>query len=110
VANRLLSEKKLSVKQLTEGHRCVEGFDIGPIIQNEKSKLEEIIQSNSPLKLPSRLPVKNTGIPDKLVKVVGYDSFQEYKQAVLKRLEKGDYRAKRMIAAMRTRLAKLPRA
>ena len=109
IVNRRVSEMKVSSSMLSDGKRAVNGFDFSFVLDNQRNELMALIDNLDVLDLPSRIPVKNTGIPAKIVKALGFPSFDAYKRGVLKRLDRNDIRARRMIVAMRRRLTKLPK-
>jgi energy-coupling factor transporter ATP-binding protein EcfA2 len=87
--NRRISGLKVSVREVREGADLAGPIDILGAKADIETELNEIVSEGISLSLLTKLPIKNSPIPTKISKSLGYHSFTEYKSAVLRQIEIG---------------------
>jgi hypothetical protein len=104
----MLSERKVSVKSLSEGQSTVDAIDIGSITAAEAAQVDALLQIGDFPSLLRELPVKNTGIPAKLATALGYAGFAKYKTAMLRQIELKSEEGLAILEVIRKQLPVLP--
>jgi hypothetical protein len=106
LANRKLAEGKLSVQQVRNGISIIPEIDVESIKGEVQTELTAFLSSPS-LEAMKKLPVKNTGIPAKVVQSLGV-TLKRYKQIVLRQLELNSVEGQNMRAAIMREMPVLP--
>ena len=86
-ANRELSSRKPSVKSIKSGLKLISGVDVGQIHLLASKEFDDKMSDNRTLRPTYQLPVKNTGVPNDVVKALGFPGFDEFRMAVVTALE-----------------------
>jgi hypothetical protein len=79
-------------------------MNFGDIIKEQYAEFDALIDNNDPLVVISLIPIKTTKIPARVSKILGFDSFEKMKQAVLKHMNDGGPVADALLNAVKTRL------
>lgn len=106
-ANRLLSERKVSVKSIGDGQKEIESIDLLEIRRKIEREFDDDLASQSPPDLLFSLPIKNSGVTNAAAKALGYKDFRQYKSAVLAQIERGSERGKRLLSTLRNVLPRI---
>lgn len=102
--NRLISEQKPSEQSVREGQGSIPAIGLGPLRTNLENKFDEMIVADSGYGVLSKIPIKNTAIPNRVCKRLGFQSFDDYKRSVLKQIEDGSSAGQRILDALRTKM------
>jgi hypothetical protein len=108
LANRQLSERKISVKQARDGVSQIDSIDVQRIREEVEEQFASFLSAGPSLEQLERLPIKATGIPAKIAELVGCETLNKYKQVVLHQLEINSTAGQVIRAAVIGRLPVLP--
>lgn len=103
ILNRMLSERKVSVRSVASGQKSIERINICLVLEQERRSLNEISQGSG-LSILEMLPIKNTIIPNQLSIAMGFDNFSKYKSAVCQQIDKGHSTGQKIADEMRRRV------
>ena len=107
-ANRILSEKKISVRDAASGQPQIEAIDLKVIREAVSQSFSAALNDGSVFELLRIMPVKNSKIPSKIAKCIGFDNFKKYAQAVLAQIETRSPYGVHILSQLRETLPKLP--
>lgn len=89
LANRQLSENKISDKQSRQGIKIIPEINVDKIREETKNRYAAILSQAEIWERIAYWPVKKSGIPNKLCKIVGFSDFESYRSAVIRQIEIG---------------------
>jgi energy-coupling factor transporter ATP-binding protein EcfA2 len=106
-ANRVYAEAKLSFRDILDGQNEIKAIDLGPIRTKLNNDIDNILRKKVDLHVLAKIPVKETAIPSKISRALGFNNFEELKRAVLHHIRTGTPNGEQMRAALIELLPKL---
>ncbi len=106
--NRLLSDRKLSVKAVKKGQLVFDAIDFSLLRTRIENEFDTTVNASKPVYALNKLPIKNTSIPKPVAEALGFDNFVKYKRAVLKQIESGSDAGIAIKEALKATLPNLP--
>lgn len=108
-ANRLLSESKVSLRDLRDGKEEIPAISLRKIYDAVTVEFEAAVAKASVFDVFESMPVKNTGIPKAVAEAAGFERFEKYTTAVLTQIERRTVAGQLMWDAVAKILPKLPK-
>lgn len=105
--NRLLSERKLSVKAVRAGQIEIAAIDLAPIRQRLEAEFASAIADDNTIEMLTKIPVKNSQVPEKVATALGFDSFRDFVNAVLHQIEIESVFGKAILASLKDTMPKI---
>jgi energy-coupling factor transporter ATP-binding protein EcfA2 len=106
--NRKLVERKLSFQAVRGGQIQISSIDLREEKVALSTKYCLLQKSGDWDSIVKEVPIKNSPIPDKLSKIVGYTNFSEYKQAVITQIQSRSDSGIKMVSTFREFLPQFP--
>ncbi|MBD8650850.1 AAA family ATPase [Rhizobium sp. CFBP 13726] len=107
-ANRALESKKVSVDEIRANKKTIDPIDLLELKSTIKSEYDLATLKGDVYEALGIMPIKNTKIPGRLAKSMGYGSAKSYYQAILTQIQNKTERGARIITLIQASLPPLP--
>lgn len=100
-ANRRNSGQKVSAKSIRQGQTEIPRIDLSEIKAQLATEFDAAVSAGNPTTMLLEIPVKNSAIPNRVARHLGFDDFKDYTRAVLRQIEIGSHAGKTILEILR---------
>ena len=104
---RELSRRKVSPKEVREGHRDDLVVSVSDIYSEVEAQVDRLLCQDDVLHIVRATPIKRTAVPNRIAKALGAEDFTHYTQVILRRIEWAEPGGELFLMALRTLLPRV---
>lgn len=107
-ANRRNSNNKVSVQSVRRGQNEIAQINLIEIKESLEAEFDVAVSDADPIMFLSQIPIKESVIPARVAKILGFENFKEYMRSVLQQIEINSRAGKAILESLRAVMPELP--